>query len=221
MVFGLTFLAELIFLLILLGLTPKLSGKKDVPGTPISVQLTPDVAAKRRAPPKRTVAAKARQPAKPPALTLPTPPVPPIPLAKSPLVALTKEDMAAADISKLGSAATSTGDSVAVMGPGEGPGGARLYNAEWVVEPTDAQLSYYLPKAVEPGSWAMIACKTIDHYRVENCTLLGEAPMGSGLARAMRLAAWQFQVRPPRIDGKPLVGAWVKIRIDFSRTAKK
>lgn len=221
MVFGLTFLAELIFLLILLGLTPKLSGKKDVPGTPISVQLTPDVAAKRRAPPKRTVAAKTRQAAKPPARHLPPLPVPPIPLAKSPLVELSKEDLAAADISKLGSAAISTGDSVAVMGPGEGPGGARLYNAEWVVEPTDAQLSYYLPKAVEPGSWAMIACKTIDHYRVENCTLLGEAPMGSGLARAMRLAAWQFQVRPPRIDGKPLVGAWVRIRIDFSRTAKK
>ena len=225
MVLGLTFLAELIFLLILLGLAPELTGKKDVPGPPILVQLIPDVAAKRRAPPKRTVAAKARQAAKPPALHLPTPPVPPIPLAKSPLVELTKEDLAAADISKLGSAASSgsasAGDSVAVMGPGEGPGGARLYNAEWVVEPTDAQLSYYLPKAVEPGSWAMIACKTIDHYHVENCALLGEAPMGSGLARAMRLAAWQFQVRPPRIDGKPLVGAWVKIRIDFTRTAKE
>jgi protein TonB len=85
-----------------------------------------------------------------------------------------------------------------------------------VREPSNAELRTYLPSAgVEAGSWALIACQTIAHNRVENCAQLGESPRGSGLSKAMRLAAWQFLVRPPRIGGKPMVGAWVRIRIDF------
>ena len=46
---------------------------------------------------------------------------------------------------------------------------------------------------------------------------MGESPMGSGFGRAVRLAAWQFLVLPPRVDGKVMVGSWVRIRIDYSR----
>ena len=99
-------------------------------------------------------------------------------------------------------------------GSGRRPGRGAAVQAEWVVEPTDAELAYYMPKA--PGrELGRNRLQDGPNYRVENCRLLSESPMGSGLARAMRLAAWQFKVRPPRIDGKPLVGAWVRIHFDF------
>jgi protein TonB len=104
-------------------------------------------------------------------------------------------------------------------GPGEGPGGQRLYNAEWQREPRDAELRTYLPADMPRPAWAMIACRTVENYGVENCRSLGESPLGSGLARAMRQAAWQFRVHPPRLGGKKLVGAWVRIRIDFTVAA--
>ena len=42
-----------------------------------------------------------------------------------------------------------------------------------------------------------------------------ETPRGTGLAKALRLAAWQFLVKPPRIDNKPQLGVWVRIHFGF------
>ncbi|AXU19858.1 hypothetical protein C7W88_13780 [Novosphingobium sp. THN1] len=108
--------------------------------------------------------------------------------------------------------AGSPGDSASV---GQGPGGVRLYAAQWYREPTDAEIGPYLPQRRMQGDWAMIACKTIEKYHVEDCQELGESPPGSGLARAIRQASWQFLVRPPRVNGKPQIGEWVRIRFDF------
>ncbi len=109
------------------------------------------------------------------------------------------------------------GDSVAVYGPGAGPGGERLYDADWMREPTSGEINGYLKSAPPPDAWALIACKTIPDNRVDNCRVLGESPIGSGLGSQMRQAAWQFRILPPRRGGTPIIGAWVSIRISWTR----
>lgn len=163
--------------------------------------------------------------------TRPPRPVPPRPkpeirLPERPLdmLIVTKEVYAASDIAKLGSNAPNAGTEVTAGSArgdservGTGPNGEPLYAAEWYREPTDAQLAAYLPKRMpEGGGSGLVACRTIDRYHVTDCVELGNSPPGSHLAGAVRQAAWQFLVRPPRVGGRPLVGEWVRIRIDYS-----
>lgn len=110
----------------------------------------------------------------------------------------------------------SGGQGRAMQGPGEGPGGVRLYNADWYRRPTDAQLATYMPRSGAHTGWGLIACRTIEDYRVEDCQIMDESPRGSGFGRAVQEAAWQFRVIPPRINSKPQVGTWVRIRIDYT-----
>ena len=182
----------------------------------IAVRMSPQ-SAKARDKPKAV--AKARQ-----ASTQPKRPTPSIqPPPKSPvwppqIIKLSRKEFAAADISKMSQHPDGDSgggqDSGGAAGAGEGPGGAHLYNAEWYREPTHAELVTYLPNGGPPGSWGMIICRTIDDNHVEDCRELAESPLGSGLARALRRASWQFLVRPPRVDGRKMIGSWVRIRFD-------
>jgi protein TonB len=153
----------------------------------------------------------------------PTPQARPVPKTPVPVpwIQLSREDFAASDISKIAKHTSEGSGSGApsgkAYGPGEGPGGATLYRAEWYREPSDAEMATYMPHRDVSGGWAEIACKTIEHYHVDDCRELGESPLGSGLSRALRQAAWQFLVRPPRLDGKPQIGTWVRIHFDFTR----
>jgi protein TonB len=98
---------------------------------------------------------------------------------------------------------------------GTAPNGEPLFAARWYREPTDSELAGYLSTANGPGS-ALIACKTVPDYYVEDCQLIGESPQGSQIGRAVMAAAWQFRVRPARVGGREQVGSWVRIRIDYS-----
>jgi protein TonB len=153
---------------------------------------------------------------KPPPIILPVKPTitpPPRPPEKTqPWIEMSHDDLASSDLKNLPAAGEgSSGDSEEV---GRGPHGEVLYAAEWAREPTDAELSGYLPRNAPEGS-GLIACKTIPGNRVEDCVELANDPPGSHLASAVRQAAWQFRVRPPRKNGRPLVGSWVRIRIDY------
>ena len=159
---------------------------------------------------------KPRPVPKPPPIVLPVRPTITPPPSPQPWVEMTKDEMAAADVRNLPKAeagAGGRGDSEVV---GKGPHGETLYAAEWAREPTDAEMGGYWPKNV--SGWGIVACKTIPGNRVEDCVELEQQPRGSHLASAVRQMAWQFRVRPPRKDGRPLVGEWVRIKIEVSYT---
>jgi periplasmic protein TonB len=155
---------------------------------------------------------------KPPPIVLPAKPTiqPDKPLE---MIEMSKEELAAADVRNLpkaGAGSGTAGDSEEV---GRGPHGEVLYAAEWARHPTDAELGGYLP-ANAPDGYGLIACKTAPGNRVEDCIELDQEPHGSHLASAVRQAAWQFRVRPPRKNGRPMIGEWVQIRIDYVRITK-
>jgi len=149
---------------------------------------------------------------KPPPIVIPMKPTiaaPPKPPAQ-PWIEMSKDQLAAADISKLPAAGSGgAGDSEVV---GRGPNGEALYAAEWAREPTDAEIGGYWPR--HATGWGLVACKTMADNRVEDCVELDQSPPGSHLASAVRQAAWQFRVRPPRKGGRALIGAWVRILIE-------
>lgn len=231
----LTLLVHLLLLVMLTRLAPSPVRPPEHRSQPLTVDLLPAEKPAQKAA-RKAVRAKRQSAAAAP--KAPAPPAPATAAAREdapplPIIQLSKAEFAAADISKMPShhgdaplggeggteaGAHMAGDSEAA---GVGPGGQQLYNAEWYRRPTDAELSYYLPKQVSRPGWAMIACKTASGYRVEDCIELGQSPPASGLSSAMRQAAWQFRVRPPRIGGRPVIGAWVRIRIDFTESAMK
>lgn len=112
-----------------------------------------------------------------------------------------------------GSAARSEGDSQVV---GTAPDGSPLYAARWFREPTDAELGPALA-TVEPPAWALIACKTAPNWAVTDCVGLEQSPTASNMMGAVLATTWRFQVRPPRRGNASLMGAWVRIRISYTR----
>jgi protein TonB len=164
-----------------------------------------------------TSRSKTRPLPKPPVVipSKPTIAVPRAPSSKpAPFIEMSSADLAAADLRNLPKGGSgSDGDSQVV---GTGPHGEVLYAAEWARRPTDAELSGYLP-ANAPDGYGLVACKTVPGDRVEDCIELDQEPHGSHLASAVRQAAWQFRVRPPRKNGVPLIGSWVRIEIDYER----
>lgn len=164
--------------------------------------------------------ARPSEPSTTPQLAQPTPQPPP------PLIQIPSNRAGGFSIVNLPRQPNVPAPGKAVMGPaftplagdskriGTAPGGQPLYAAAWYREPDDSELAGYLSTADGPG-YALIACRTVAEWRVEDCVALDEYPSGSNIARATLAAAWQFRVRPPRLGGVYKVGEWVRIRIDY------
>jgi periplasmic protein TonB len=213
---ALTVNVALLAILMTLGIIPQPGPAKTLRGTIVDLAPERSASANRSKRLQQHQRAESDKPVpKPPPIILPVKPSiapPPAPSKKpAPWLEMSKDELASADISKLGGAGSgSAGDSEVI---GRGPNGEALYAAQWAREPTDAELAGYLPRRGTEG-FGLVACKTIPGNRVEDCEELDQTP-GSHLASAVRQAAWQFRVRPPRKGGKPLIGSWVRIRIDY------
>ena len=220
----------LIYALLKLGGPPQFGRQGD--GRPLSFEFLPageDTSAAKRTATKPKTAAKQAERTPPPRQAAPPLPPPPVPVPGKlmPLdgvLNLSRDDFAKSDVDKLRAKGTevaradagasgASGVGSTSRTAGTGPAGQTLYAAEWYREPARSQTAPYMPAGVTKG-WGIIACRTIDRYHVDDCQELGETP-GSGISRGLRQAAWQFLVRPPRIDGKPQIGAWVRIRFDI------
>lgn len=168
---------------------------------------------------QRKTAATQRPVVPPPEIVLPVPPtITPPPPAELKMVELTKQELSKTDEAMarqvgpaLAQGSGRGGDSAVV---GKGPRGETLYAAEWLREPTDQEVGHYIPPNTGSG-YGVIACKTYPQYRVDDCVALGSVPASSRLDRVLLKAAWQFKVRPPRKNGQPMIGEWVRIRFDY------
>lgn len=217
----------LLIILALLGLG--VAPERRLPGgSPILLDLAPEQEAAPTAVKRKTETQPQPKPTPPPPMRPPPVPHPPIP-SKNPLpfLELTTEQFAAADIGKLPQRSTAApgqqqgglaGDSKIV---GKAPNGDVMYGVDWYRRPTRAELGGYLPTPMPKEGVGVIACKMVADYRVEDCVELASSPPGSRLAHAVAQAAWQFRIRPPRVNGKPKLGTWVKITIEYSESYKE
>jgi protein TonB len=148
-------------------------------------------------------------PTTPPAAVIPlptAPQVPPPPARPRPAAPAAVEGPA---YGPPNTGAPPSDDSVRV---GTAPDGSPLYAAKWYREPGQEFWGYL--SAASPGS-GLMACRTIANFYVADCVALGDTP-GSMINRSMLAGAGVLMVRPPRLGGRSLVGAWVRIRIDYN-----
>ncbi len=218
--------ALLVLVVISMGLVEIKPKKADSVLTSVNVRQAEKQEEKQQAKPEPARASKVQQQQPQPQRVQPDRIQPPSALPSPAFIPLPKNDMAKFDISNLPQAPKAAPAPGKMMGPpdtgspgdskrvGTAPNGEPMYAATWYREPSDDELRGFLSTASGPG-WALITCRTVADFRVEDCVGLDEYPDRSQMLRAVLAAAWQFRVRPPRKGGVSQVGAWVRIRIDY------
>ncbi|ANY18558.1 hypothetical protein A6F68_00022 [Tsuneonella dongtanensis] len=226
---GLALVLEVGLLLLLLTLGTGIAGRREAAETLTTVDFAEEPPAPDAPPlPEEEAAPTALPRSQPsPQPDLPVPPVPPPPMpppaatispkvepAPAPAAPRIKAVVRDQDAGPAGPPnRPRSGDSQRV---GTASNGEPLYAARWYREPYPEELRGYLSTAGGPG-WALINCRTVPDFRVEDCELVDEWPSGSQMGRAVLAASWQFRVRPAQVGGRVLVGSWVRIRISYER----
>lgn len=103
-----------------------------------------------------------------------------------------------------GSRGGGSGDGSGV-GSGSGSGRGRGSGAVLIRGPAGATISQNVSPAalaVLPGSYAVLRCQIRLNGRLENCSVRGEHPQGSGVGQAAIARAGEFRFRPPRVGSR-------------------
>ena len=129
---------------------------------------------------------------------------------------MSKDEMAASDVRNLAKSGAGSGSAGDSQEAGRGPHGEVLYAVEWAREPTNAELDGYLPQQPH-RRMGRNRVQDDSGNRVDDCVEVGQSA-GSHLASAVRQAAWQFHIRPPRKNGRALIGEWILVHIDYTFT---
>lgn len=219
--------AALIALLLTFG--PHFTAIPKPARSPSTFSLTPSAEEAATSPERHTTKQTARTSAAAATTSRSAPPVPVPPTAPAPwdgsLPGVLPIELGAQNISKLKSSAPpeeksdrDQTDSRLARGPGLAPDGQPYYMGDWYRAPTVAEIAPYLPRKRLFKGWGLIVCKTAPRYHVEDCRIVGESPAGSGMGRAALNMSWQFLLRPPRLGGKDLLGAWIGVRVDYLAT---
>lgn len=145
------------------------------------------------------------------------------PAVIAPIVDLPKTDLAlegpassASGSSTAGGAGSGTGGTGTGTGSQSGSGGVKIYRAEWQKLNSPVELNRNVPRDVPSGNgWGEIVCRAAPKFKVTDCKIWGESPKGSGYGKAVLGIADIFRVKPPMVDGKPQIGAWVLIHIGY------
>jgi len=225
-------LMNVLLLIMLLEISPSMPGTRNGQGRTLTFNVSENQQKQGASKPKAQAAkaTRAHATAKPVELkpTVEPPTLPP--RTHTTFIELSHDEFASTDVSQLPSQAAASGagkgegagEGDTDLAGGSGPHGEPLYSAAWYREPTDAELGPYLAKTrAQEGNYGEIACKTVARYHVEDCVALNDSPPGTHISRELQDAAFQFLVRPPRVGGKSLVGAWVRIRITISNVVRE
>jgi protein TonB len=97
---------------------------------------------------------------------------------------------------------------------GGGAHGDQVALGDWVRRPTPAEMATYLEAVHATAGWGEVICRTAPRNRVEDCREKAESP-GSGLARVLREASWQFLIFPTKVNGRAVIGGEVLIHYDL------